>query len=794
MNLKSCFLTLSMKEQLCITLIALNCFCILVILSICGSLAFEILKEDYRQKKLYFFEKYQNYIETCFHFQNFYLLQYEELIKRIQKQIWEHQQVSSIYNFEYNFKKEANILSNIDISSYYSKDKQNLNNDDSSFPLYFTCFYNSPSECLDMKNKLLSQYKSFSSAIFSPNKRDLFRIPILDHDTMSTPLFYNVNTYTIFCFNYLNMIQKIIEICGSEFSLSKIFRYYDTFTNKTKYDINDKLKLFMNTKPPLVEHMFENILKEINEVFPYKNLKSYLDKAMSVSGYFPYIDYPNDKFYFINNIEELYYYYYIESNIINNYFYFMNKKISSLIDMYFIPLYFENNTIISPELCVFFLLKQNEYQKEENEIDNLIKKIIKGKTKIDECLITDKNLIDKRGIKDILNLNTNSFLIIKNFTISHGILYLNNSLYYFLKYSYPNYNTLKDFKTDYFSLEQTNYYLFASFKDPIKFTSLCYQNSLKCFFIIIIIIVYVWILCLFINLCIFSKVIIQLTQPIKKLQEAVESSSMTENENIFTYEYDEIINELFSTCKELLTGEKDNSKNEKKIGDFNVLSIPKDKEKIIDKNRYMKNLIINNDIINKLISEQENMMDFSKFIELNDFNYESNINKSEKIYKKNIIKKPTLDLSDINDINDINGVIKENKNNEEKEKEDREPYKKLFKIAEYFNYYLEKHEENYINIINNNITEDNKSQISKISRLNSNNRKNSIRITPKNSKNLVKSESNFINDDNEKITINMINNKNISYLWYMEAKKKKNKSLNYKIGNNFEELFSEYIT
>ena len=52
------------------------------------------------------------------------------------------------------------------------------------------------------------------------------------------------------------------------------------------------------------------------------------------------------------------------------------------------------------------------------------------------------------------------------------------------------------------------------------------------------------------------------------------------------------------------------------------------------------------------------------------------------------------------------------------------------------------------------------------------------------------------NDDNitkngDDITINMLSKKNISYLWYMEAKKKNNKSLNYKIGNEYEELFMD---
>ena len=49
-------------------------------------------------------------------------------------------------------------------------------------------------------------------------------------------------------------------------------------------------------------------------------------------------------------------------------------------------------------------------------------------------------------------------------------------------------------------------------------------------------------------------------------------------------------------------------------------------------------------------------------------------------------------------------------------------------------------------------------------------------------------------DDNDNITINMLRNKNISYLWYMEAKKKKNKSINYQTNRNYDELFNDYNT
>ena len=39
----------------------------------------------------------------------------------------------------------------------------------------------------------------------------------------------------------------------------------------------------------------------------------------------------------------------------------------------------------------------------------------------------------------------------------------------------------------------------------------------------------------------------------------------------------------------------------------------------------------------------------------------------------------------------------------------------------------------------------------------------------------------------------MLDEESMSYLWYMEAKKKNNKSLNYNISYDYNELFIEYI-
>ena len=400
-------------------------------------------------------------------------------------------------------------------------------------------------------------------------------------------------------------------------------------------------------------------------------------------------------------------------------------------------------------------------------------------------------------VRDVLNLRFNNFLIVSNYTINEGILNLQNTPYYYIKFTAPNYNSLKDFKSDYFILDQINYYLFASFRDAIKCINLLKQVSSNCFYLIILLIVYNWTLCLIVNLFIYFKVINQLTEPFKKLQEAVESSSI-KDENNFVYEYDEIINELFMTCKELITGKIDKSNDEKGLSNFNILSLPKDIQKDIEENRYLKNLIINNDIMNQLIMQQQTMMDFSKNIKLNEFNSSQTTDNND--IKKNIssirIQSININSSDnliSNNSNNLNTISnKKTIKNEVKEIEDREPYKKLFQISQYLYYYQNKTDNNYIQINDNDKMIKDESQMSKFSR--NKIKKDSIKVNEKFYQSIRRGDSNVLNDSYKNLSINMINNRSLSYLWYMEAKKKQNKSLNYKIGDNFDELFMEYYS
>ena len=800
MNLKAKFLTLSMKEQICITIIVLNLFCVLVLLSICGSLAYEILQEDYNQKKLYFYDKYKEFIESCFYFQNFCILQYEEILKRTQKQMWDHLQVSSKYNFNSNFKNIANEkLSNIEISSYYPINNSLLSSTNNDELLFYTCFDNSDSsidQCSSMENLISNQYSSLSSLISSHDIDNSFKIPIYDTPIFDTPIIFNINRYTMYSFDSSKMLQKIHEICGNEFSLSKIYNYYESKLSIVINYVKNKLIFFFQNKQDLIMQLFEKIINEITSQYQISNNYYLLENlAYSTTGYFPVINYSNDNFYLINSLDDYYFYYYIESNIISDYLYFLNFRLSLYIDIYLIPLHFENDTLINPDLCILFILKQLDYYTDQNNVDELYEKIIKGKSKIEECFV-DKDILNSQPeIKDILNSSFNDFLFVSNYTINEGVLNLRNSPYYYIKFTTPNYNSLKDFKTDYFILDQINYYLFISFRDAIKYINLLSQVSSNCFYLIILLITYNWSICLIINLSIYNKVVGQLTEPFKHLKEAVESSSI-KDENSFTYEYDEIINELFMTCKELITGQINRSNNEKGLNNFNILSLPKDNQIDIEENRYLQNLIINNDIMNQLIMQQQTMMDFSKNIRLNEFNINRNTNNnnleknasSNRIQNLNINNSSNVINENISNLSIVNN--KKTIKNEEKEIEDREPYKILFQISEYLYYYQNKTDNNYIQI-NDNVIKD-ESQISKYSR--NKPKKNSLKINEQLYQSIRRGDSNILNDSNKNISINMINNRSMSYLWYMEAKKKKNKSLNYKIGDNFDELFKEYCS
>ena len=811
MSIKSQFLTLSMREQICLTIIFLSIFSILVIICIIGPLVYEILKQDYNQKKIFIYDRYKEFIESSFFFQNFNLLQYEEIMKRIQKQIWAFYEMADFYNISLNYKNQFLFEKVINFDSEKYEDLIKNKNDDDLLYFLFYMPLDSEEEAFfyEIYNFFELLYEPLSSLLISHNIESVFRLPGFDVPITTAPLFVGINSFIMFSFNYTTIYNNLINNFGSLSNYDNnrnsdiLANYFQNKISETMNTIYKMLDRFENGELFMFTYQFRNAINEITES---NDISSFSDRDNLVKincGHYSSLDYFNDHFSLIVYANEKFYY--TEMAIIDNYLFYMNNKMLKYLNISFIPLYPENNTIISPELCLSFILKQLDYQIDENEIDELFKKIKKGESTIKDCFIKENlKIIDKQfEIKDMLNSNFSFFLGVSNL-IEQGLMLNDKKSYYFAKYTYPNYDSLIDFKTDYLFLDQINYYLFASFKEPIEYTDEIFNNNRNLFYLIIIITLYIWMLSLFINLIIFSKEIIKLTNPIKILQEAIESSSI-KDEDIFNYEYDEFINDLFLTSKELLTGQIDNKNNDQGLGEFNILSLPDD-IKNVDKNLYQRNLIINNDIMNQLIMEQQIMLDFSKNIKINEelelylkkdkYNENDNDNDNdEDILKYNIKNnnfKSTKFEQKMNIEEKKNRKIYENKQNKSKEEEeDREPYKKLFKIAEYLYYHQNKVENNYINIVNNEIRDESKR--SKISKISSNININGSLKKNKLKRSIIRTDVSGKTDEGEKISINMINNTNITYLWYMEAKKKNNQSINYKINKNYNELFMDDI-
>ena len=275
MSLQSRFLTLSMKEQIYITIIILTIFCILVVISICCSLSYEFLKDDYKKKQLYFYNKYKDYLDSCYYFHNIYLLQYEEIVKRMQKQTWKYVQVLYIYtnNTIFDDYSEALLIYDDSRDQKISSVKTDKNYSE-LFVLNYAQIpesYEGNNQYETLYNYTLYEYQSLSNSIIAHDIYDFFRIPGIDVSIYESPLFVNINYSFIFSFNATKIHQKILEIQNGDSSYidysklylyfqSKIYEHFSSVYNIFDFYILEKLDIF--------RQMFNDTYNEVTSDFP----------------------------------------------------------------------------------------------------------------------------------------------------------------------------------------------------------------------------------------------------------------------------------------------------------------------------------------------------------------------------------------------------------------------------------------------------------------------------------------------------------------------------------------------
>ena len=768
MSIHSLFLTLSIKEQVCLTIFLLTVFSVLVILCLPCSFSYEILREDYKKKKRFFYNEYKEYIEACFNYQGYNLLKYEEIIKRMLKEADKYSTRGGLFEYKTDFKEEYNDQFPVR-DLYYNESKEDENRTDI---LYFYCFNEDKDRCKEVKESLKNKYESLYSLIFTTDVYNRFRLPELDIPIVDKAIAVNINESFMFCFDKKVMMDNL------ELDFNKIASDTIDYVSRTLEDyVNDEYFLYNNLYQKAEQEVFTyGLTYRLDETLTPEERKEIIrDFAKEIVGYHSSVQFTNDKSrvlsydYYGDQI-----YYYIEMYMEAEFLLLVHQALSIDLNIHFVPLFSHNNTILLPDICVFFMMRQTHDIFKDEKLYELYDKIIRGNSTIKECFY-DKDYYEKQKIiTEIFDEVGSPFLDITN-KINQGIYKLpNGEPLYFMKYSFPNFNLLKNFKSDHLIMDPLNFYLFSSFKEPEEFADYIWAQHKNLFYLIIILIVYIWVICFLINMLIFYKVIKQITEPIYKLQEAIEANNV-KDENVFKYEYDDIINELFITCKELITRQIDTRNNTKYSKQFNILNSGNDKNNVIDKSKYEKNLIINNDIMNELINEQQNMNDLSENIDTNTELDEDLVDKEEKHGNLEKEENKQKDDKNINDNSDkFKNIVNQNKIEEEN---DKESYKSLFRLAEYLYYYRCKNEDNIITV-NAAITDESK-------------KSNKMKMN-KVKKKISKIQS--IYEVEENISINMFKDKDITYLWYMEMKKRKNKSFNYQVSDDYEELFMDFNT
>ena len=186
-------------------------------------------------------------------------------------------------------------------------------------------------------------------------------------------------------------------------------------------------------------------------------------------------------------------------------------------------------------------------------------------------------------------------------------------------------------------------------------------------------------------------------------------------------------------------------------------------------------------------------MNFGNEIDINEDSTFNDINNDiieEEVEERNENRKNSNFSRGVNNNNEdkenkenIDNINKQNKIQEEEDK-DKRSYKSLFKLAQYLYYYRCKVEENNITININSNADNKKSNISKFNKNQGNNQKHKKSL----------SKVGIIDKNEENISINVLKGKDLTYLWYMEMKKKNNKSFNYELSDDYEELFMDFYT
>ena len=609
MSIKGRFLQMEISQQIRITLYIIS-FCSTIFfvgLFICYS--YQVIEQSYQQQKEYFLNMKSSEGTSMMFFQNVNLLLYEETVKLMINQIYNYFYAKQFYISKILF-NESYI--NQHIYYYQSSIESNDSffycvneNDDNHYNK--TYFENNLIKALPIV-KIIQNQKSI---IF--NKSFLSEFVIYDKENNiifsmnKTKLKHTINDDNIFNSNDNIFFQNLIK------------KHYERMLYFFQLKVSGLLPMLDLLYSKLMKH-FENYYnKTSKEIYSnYTYLLSYLTKSQ------PVINYNHSLISIIDNINISEVNMIVFNELAYNYINEIFSLIYSFQDKFVaIPVY-DDDTLFCKSSCFYFLLFQKFLQNQNisnDDIEKISNSIISGISKIEECFISVNNKYIQFLFDDINN-NSIFFFQKQNVRLFNRTGY---KMYEILKYGYPSYRGLFLFNPIYIFDNHFFVYLFINFIRINKQINNLKQVLFNCYLGIIICCFILWMIIIIIIIIIEKNISFEVTHPIKKLKQCIETMNLMDDK-IFEYPEDNSINELFKTCKELLKGDLYQKKK-------------KSKENYEELNIKNQNLIINNKIISDMIiNENIDKIDQDDIQYFEKYRYRKVLEKKRKKLTNEILK------------------------------------------------------------------------------------------------------------------------------------------------------------
>ena len=542
MTLKQLFLHLPIKQQIMLSIIFVFIANFLIIIFFSYTIIYDNIIDKLSFVKYYVYEKYLKIIDSHILFINFIFFQFEDTIKIFTEQNYYHLiTLAQSINF---YGKSWNTFNKEYIEGLNDYDP---NAPDSEKWFYYKFFRPGYSYFF------LPSFSSQSNLLYEKliSMRNI-RIPYYGHNVpiFNEYLFVKKNLPVGFSINKTYVKDFIIEVNDN----------FDNYKNNfiTNY-INAYKPILLNFQKDKV-HFFDIIFPHNYDVLLNMKNKTYMEKNFN-NNYEDYIDNMSTRFHFVdfsqNEIE------YngptdLVRNKINATLDYIFKELMIYFDIVSIPVFPENDTIMSKDICFYFLMKQiinidpvkleigkkqgKSYNYDDNFFKNLYSNITKGKTKVWDCFLQE-NIFYKNEEINYYNLENKinyDFIKVTNYSIY--------SIFYKTKSTYPDISALIQFMPRNFIVKQINLHSFMLNYVPKTYIEHYQSILINSGYITILIVVYIWIFFFVFYVIKIIRVSNQVVEPINELYNAIIEKNIN-NSEVFEYKLDDDINELFKTCK-----------------------------------------------------------------------------------------------------------------------------------------------------------------------------------------------------------------------------------------------------